>query len=483
MKKYLVILGAVAMLTTACSNNTISNSINHSNGHHHQGQIYENEQLFLTPNNGEQQLTFPELLAPTHVNGNHVTYELSAQEGKMSFINGVATTTFGYNGNFLGPVLRLANGQEVTIKLTNDLSEPTTFHWHGLEISGEVDGGPHDEIQPGESKSITFTVDQEAATLWYHPHPMGNTARQVYKGLAGLLYIEDDKSEALSLPKQYGVNDFPIIIQDRAFVDGQLQYENVANTLATLGDTIMINGVINPKMTVEGGQVRLRLLNGSNARNYKLHFNNDMPFQLIATDGGFINEPITLNSLTLGAGERAEIIVDLSAFANEQIILMDYETNLLPIDVTTSNNTFQIDTQLNNIAIDEQLALMEPTKHIKLEIKNNNYLINGQLFDMDRIDFKQKQGVTEVWEVENVITEDGAWEHPFHIHGTQFTVISVDGGAPDESLQGKKDTVNLLPGQKVRIAVSFPHTGIYMFHCHILEHEDAGMMGQIEVYE
>lgn len=479
MKKYLFILGSVAILT-ACSNNNLSDSI-HQNGHHH-GQIYENEQLNLISNTGEQELTFPELLVPTEVNGNHVTYELTAMEGKMSFIKGVETKTYGYNGNYLGPVIRLVKGQEVTIKLTNDLSEPTTFHWHGLEIPGEVDGGPHDEIQPGESKTITFTVDQDAATLWYHPHPMGNTSKQVYKGLAGLLYINDEKSEALLLPKQYGINDFPIIIQDRAFIDGKIQYENVANTLATLGDTIMINGVVNPKMSVAGGQVRLRILNGSNARNYKLHFNNDMPFQLIATDGGFVNEVKTMNTLNLGAGERAEIVVDLSAFANQQVVLMDYDTNLLPIDVTSGHETIAIDAKLNDIAIDEKLELIEPTKHIKLEIRDNKYLINGQTFDMDRIDLKQKQGVTEIWEIENVVTEDGAWEHPFHIHGTQFTVISVDGEAPDESLQGYKDTVTLQPGQKMRIAVSFPHTGLYMFHCHILEHEDAGMMGLIEVY-
>jgi len=480
MKKYLFVLGAVAMLT-ACSNNNTPDSAEHSS--HHHGHIYDNEQLLLIPNTGEQSLTFPEILVPTEVDGNHVTYELTAQEGKMSFINGVNTSTYGYNGNFLGPILRLVKGQEVTIKLTNDLSEPTTFHWHGLEISGEVDGGPHDEIQPGESKVITFTVEQEAATLWYHPHPMGNTANQVYKGLAGLLYIDDDNSEALSLPKDYGVNDFPIILQDRAFIEGQIQYENVANTLATLGDTIMINGVVNPKMSVESGQVRLRILNGSNARNYKLHFNNDMPFQLIATDGGFVNEVKSLTTLNLGAGERAEIVVDLSAYSNQHVILMDYDTVLLPIDVTAGSETIALDTQLNDKAIDEELASMEPTKHVKLEIKDNKYLLNGQTFDMDRIDFKQEQGVTEIWEIENVVTEDGAWEHPFHIHGTQFTVISVDGEAPDESLQGYKDTVTLQPSQKMRIAVSFPHTGIYMFHCHILEHEDAGMMGQIEVYK
>lgn len=482
MKKYLFILGATVLLV-ACNDQTdrieVSTTMDHQ---HNENMLYSNDHLTLISNTGEQLLTFPEILTPSEKDGNHVTYELTAQEGKMTFIDGVETNTYGYNGDFLGPTLRLTKGQEVTIKLTNKLAEPTTFHWHGLEISGDADGGPHAEIQPGETKTITFTVDQMAATLWYHPHPMGKTAEQVYKGLAGLLYIDDEKSENLSIPNEYGVNDFPIILQDRAFINGKIQYEDVANTMSTLGDTVMINGVVNPKIDVQNGKIRLRILNGSNARNYQLHFNNDLPFWLIATDGGFVNEAKTMTTLALGAGERAEIVVDVSKLANQQIILMDDETNLLPIHVTTGGAASELATTLNDTSSSKELLKMEPTKQITLEGMTNNFLINGQTYDMDRIDFKQKQGVTEVWEIENIISAEGGMAHPFHVHGTQFTVLSVDGEAPDESLQGYKDTVTIQPNQKIRIAISFPYKGIYMFHCHILEHEDAGMMGQIEVY-
>ena len=253
MKKIICLLSTFALLT-ACGGNgdqaepKVKEEAEH---HEHQGNHYDNKQLSLHSNTGEHSLTFPELLDPVSKKGDKVTYELTAQQGTMSFVDGVKTKTYGYNGDILGPTLRLKKGQEVTIKLKNALPEPTTFHWHGLEVAGDAtDGGPHETIKPGETKTITFTVNQQAATLWYHPHPMGNTASQVYKGLAGLLYIDDEKSESLHIPKEYGVDDFPIVLQDRTFVDGKIRYEEVANTMSTLGDTIMINGVVNPKLTV-----------------------------------------------------------------------------------------------------------------------------------------------------------------------------------------------------------------------------------------
>lgn len=453
-------------------------------GHEHQGERYHNEQLSLEDNEGLHALTFPPLLEPTAVNGNHIEYALTAQQGTMMFVDGVESDTYGYNGQFLGPVLRLKEGQNVTIKLTNDLPEPTTFHWHGLEVAGDArDGGPHAVIEPGVTETINFTVNQQAATLWYHPHPMGYTAAQVYKGLAGLLYIDDANSEALQLPKQYGVNDFPIILQDRTFVDGKIDYEQSANTMSTLGDTIMINGVIEPKLTAPREKVRLRILNGSNALTYYLRFENDMPFDLIATDGGFVNEATSLTELTLGAGERAEILVDLAQVEGDTLNLLNDETVLMPIDIVGEQSLIEYDAQLNEFSIPEDIAQLEPTKHVTMEGMTENFLLNGKSFDPERIDLRQKQGETEIWEIENIMSDEGAMAHPFHIHGTQFLVVSVNGEEPEASMQGYKDTITVQPMQKVRIAVKFPEKGIYMFHCHILEHEDVGMMGQIEVYE
>lgn len=481
MKKYVYILGATALLAS-CSGEHETKNTKTTAHEMHAGKIYTNAQQALKKNTGERALTYPPLLKPISENGNKITYELTAQKGQVEFTDGVKTETYGYNGDFLGPVLQLTKGQEVTIKLTNHLDEATTFHWHGLEISGDVDGGPHAEIQPEETKVITFTVNQDDATLWYHPHPMGKTAPQVFKGLAGLLYINDDTTADTQLPHEYAVDDFPLIIQDRTFVDGQLQYEDVANTMSTLGDTMMINGVVNPQMTVKKGHLRLRLLNGSNARPYNLRFDNDMPFTLIATDGGMMKNPEEMKSLALGAGERAEIIVDLSKMKQTKLALMNSETTILPIEIKGQGTTTSSHATSIKETPEKDYTDVEPTKKITLEGTTKQLLLNGKTYNMDRIDLKQQQGVTEVWEIENIINDEGAMAHPFHIHGTQFTVVYVNGEEPPANMQGLKDTITIQPNQKIRLAVSFPEKGIYMFHCHILEHEDAGMMGQIKVY-
>lgn len=484
MRKLLYILSASAALLAACSDEPTSKKepAEQEQAHAHHGTYYDNEQLVLQANEGIQPLTFPPLLEPVSRDGQHVKYALTAQKGEMTFVDDITTDTYGYNGNFLGPVMRLQQGEHVTVQLTNALDEATTFHWHGLEVVGDAtDGGPHAVIEPGVTETIEFVVKQQAATLWYHPHPMGHTAKQVYNGLAGLLYIDDENSLSRNLPRDYAVNDFPIVLQDRTFVDGEIVYEEVANTMSTLGDTVMINGVVNPAMTVNNEKVRLRLLNGSNALTYYLSFSNEMPFALLATDGGFLNEPQQLTKLTLGAGERAEILVDLTNVAD--VALMHDDIVLLPIETTGEIVDSTYDTALNDVTIPADVAIMEPTKHITMEGMTTNFLLNGQTYDEARIDLRQQRGVTEVWEIENIINEEGAMAHPFHIHGTQFSVISVNGETPDASMQGLKDTITVQPGQKVRIAVKFEEVGLYMYHCHILEHEDVGMMGQIEVYE
>lgn len=479
MNKWTLLLTTAALLA-ACGDTEEGTNVDPHAQHIHEGHYYDNEQLTLKDNKGEQALSFPPILEPTSMDGNSVTYDLTAQQGKMTFIDDIETNTYGYNGNFLGPVIRLKQGQDVQINVKNELTEPTTFHWHGLEVAGDAtDGGPHAVIEPGVTEQVQFTVEQQPATLWYHPHPMGYTAKQVYNGLAGLLYIDD---ENVDLPNDYAVNDFPLILQDRTFVDGKIVYEEVANTMSTLGDTVMINGVVNPYLTASREVVRLRVLNGSNSMQYDLKFDNDLPFQLIATDGGFVNKPETMQSLSLGAGERAEILVDLSKVEGDSLTLWNNEMELLPIRLSGERKVVQYADSLNEIEMTDELLNAEPSKVVTMEGMTKNFLLNGQTFDPERIDFKQEQGVTEVWEIGNVMSDEGAMAHPFHIHGTQFLVLSVNGETPDESLQGYKDTVTVYPMQKVRIAVRFPEKGVYMFHCHILEHEDVGMMGQIEVY-
>ncbi|WP_420794179.1 multicopper oxidase family protein [Paenibacillus qinlingensis] len=470
-----------------------SNNTNNSNGSmnmpgmEHSSMNMSHESVTeLKSSLGKNEMTFPKVLKPDFEDSNSISYTIRAQQGTFAIFDGMKTQTFGYNGDFLGPVIKLKKGMEVSFHLVNDLKENTTFHWHGLEVPGDVDGGPDKVLKPSESKTIKFTVKQDAATLWFHPHPMHETAEQVYKGLAGMIYIDDTNSEELSIPKMYGVDDLPIILQDKTFTaDKQLDYGKAMNEDGTTGDTLLINGVVDPKLTIDRKKVRLRILNGSNMRTYKLHFDNYMEFQQISSDGGFLNKPNTTKEIEIAPSERVEVIADLTKVNGNQVTLINEgNTKVLPIHLNESHDHSQqtIETNtLNDLALTDEIKNKEVTKTIKLAGMGNGVSINGKKFDENRIDFTQKQNETEVWEIENVKDSMGGMNHPFHIHGTQFQVISIDGVAPPENLSGLKDTISLKPGQKANIAVRFSEKGIYMFHCHILEHEDNGMMGQIKV--
>src|SRR5699024_4553013 len=167
-----------------------------------EGHMDHDEVVSLNDSTGENELKMPPVLESD--NEEELVYTVRAQKGETEIFDGTKTKTYGYNGSFLGPVLRFEKGDTVKIRTINELDEETTFHWHGLEVSGEEDGGPHSVIEPGEEKLIEFEVTQEASTLWFHPHPDGKTSEQVYNGLAGLIYIEDDNSRNLGLPDEYG---------------------------------------------------------------------------------------------------------------------------------------------------------------------------------------------------------------------------------------------------------------------------------------
>ncbi|WP_083394495.1 multicopper oxidase family protein [Planococcus donghaensis] len=439
----------------------------------------------LASSEGSNELAIPPLLEKQQ--GQNYDYEVVAQQGTTEFFNGISTETYGYNGDLLGPTLTIEEGKKVDVKITNDLNETTTFHWHGLEVAGEIDGGPFDEIQPGESRIITLEADQPAATLWYHPHVHEMTAEQVYRGLSGMLLIDSSDKEDPAIPNEYGVNDIPLIFQDRLFdEDKQLNYNQLMNEDGTLGDVSIVNGTINPKLTVTEPIMRFRLLNGSNARNYTFSLSNGASFTQIASDGSLLDEPVEIQELTLAASERAEILIDFSKLTAEEslAIINDEDVELLPFDVkldgATADSTEMWTTEEPFLSQEEKEMPVE--KNIELFGMMDMVTINGKKFDADRIDLRQEQGVTEVWEVYNKKDMMGGMIHPFHIHGTQFKVISRDGKEVDPDEQGLKDSILVNPGEKVKILVTFPEKGVYVFHCHILEHEDNGMMGQIEIY-
>lgn len=448
-----------------------------------EGHMSHVDVISLKDSTGENELKIPSMLERDDEEG--VIYTIRAQKGETEIFDGTETITYGYNGSFLGPMLRFDKGDKVRIRTINELEEETTFHWHGLEVSGDGDGGPHNTLKPGEEKLIEFEVTQEASTLWFHPHPEGKTAEQVYNGLAGLIYIEDDNSKSLGLPNDYGKNDIPLIFQDRIFDDEkQLNFSAIMNDDGTIGDTLLINGTLNPMLTVNKEKVRLRLLNGSNARNYTFKLNTGDSFVQIATDGGFLNEPVALKEITLTPSERAEIVVDFSQLntTNDLALTNEDGSILLPFEVSDqSGKISRVSGEMNNFSVTEEEKNMPVTKKVELFGMMDQVTINGKKFDPERIDFTQQQGVTEVWEIHNKPDMMGGMIHPFHIHGTQFKIISRDGKEPPENEQGWKDSISVHPDERVKIAIQFKHKGVYMFHCHILEHEDNGMMGQVKV--
>ena len=302
-----------------------------------------------------------------------------------------------------------------------------------------------------------------------------------------MLLIDEASGSELGLPNEYGVDDIPLIFQDRLFDENQqLNYDSLMDVDGTLGDTSIVNGTVNPKLTVTKPIMRFRILNGANARNYTFRLSNSASFTQIASDGSLLNKPVETKSVTLAASERAEILIDFSTMTDEEslAIINEEGAELLPFDVALDDSQVS-STEMwtaDEPFLTEQEKAMPVTKEIELFGMMDMVTINGKKFDPDRIDLRQEQGVTEVWEIYNKPDMMGGMIHPFHIHGTQFKIISRDGKETQPNEQGLKDSVLVEPGERVKLLVTFPEEGIFVFHCHILEHEDNGMMGQVEVY-
>lgn len=430
----------------------------------------------------QNKLPIPELLEDTNPDENIADFTLEPQEGKTSFIENKETDTMGYNGSFLGPVIRVNKGEQVNIHVKNKLNEATTLHWHGVEVDGENDGGPHQGIQKGSTWEPSFTINQPAATLWYHPHFIGSTATQAYKGLAGLFYIDDEVSKSLDIPKEYGVNDIPLVIQDRSFnKDGSFIYDtNMMD--GAVGDTILINGSINPYLDVKTEKVRFRIVNGANASNFELKLSNNDEFNQIASDGGFLEAPVKRNSIFLSPGERAEIIVDFSKYkVGSKIELKNNNESIMTFKVNEKvEDTTEIPSSLTSI---NRMASESATKERKFELTGMGHMvsINGEEFDMNTINEVGKYGETEIWTVTNPSSMMHSMGHPFHIHGIQFQILTRNGKEPEPEEMGWKDTVYIDSDEEVKLIVKFNNMGSYMYHCHILEHEEEGMMGQIKI--
>ena len=430
----------------------------------------------------------------TDANGTKL-FNLDINASTTEFFDGVQTITYGVNAGILGQTIRIHNGDKVKLTYNNNLREATTMHGHGMHLPAIMDGGPINKIQPGTSWSAEYTVNQTAATNWYHPHFMGKTAQQVYMGLAGFILIDDDESDALNLPKEYGVDDIPLALQDKRFdADGQIDYSPnmMEQRMGYKADVMLANGVINPYVDVPNKKVRFRVMNGSNARVYNLKFDDNRSFVQIATDNGFLEAPVSMNSLSLTPGERAEIIVDFTDESNTSVKLVDNNADLeiMQINVNLSaTTTSEVPTTLTTLTkLDPASAVKTRSFVYNMAAGDDGVMhmaINGKLMDINRIDEVVPVDSVEIWEITNLM----GMTHNFHIHGTHFYPIERDGSADKvaDNEKGYKDTIALPPRSTVKVIVKMTdytdaNTG-YMYHCHFLEHEDDGMMGQFSVVQ
>jgi len=470
---------------------------------------------------GLQPLAIPALDAGRTGEGDRA-FNLAIQAGRTEFIPGRPTPTIGVNATFLGPTLRCKAGEHVTMNVRNTLEFDSTLHWHGLHVPASADGGPHQVVSPGATWSPSFEIKQKAGLFWYHSHMMARTGAQVNAGLAGLILVEDDESASLGLPREYGVDDIPLVIQDRRFrADGRFDYLSAMpdRMMGFKGDVILVNGTVSPELTLRRRRTRLRLLNGSNSRIYNVARSDGRALIQIGTDGSLLERPVERRSVRLAPSERAEVLVDVEPdSALELVSLPDRVGGMMGMMGGMGNDeTFSVlrlksgrlesaETRLPARLIDVpswDARKADRTRSFVLEMGMMGMMgggmgrgmgmrgggmggmmdmtINGRSMDMERIDEEVPLGATEIWAIRNTTP----LAHPFHIHDIQFRILDRNGvpAAPYE--RGLKDTVLVDPSETVRVITQFTDYADverpYMYHCHILEHEDAGMMGQFIV--
>ena len=470
-------------------------------------------------------LPIPPVLQPLRRDTTTDYYEMTLKPALAHILPGLTTPIWGYNGIFPGPTIEARRGRTTAIRQINALPVPVSTHLHGGKTPPTSDGYPMDLILPPDptpfqasltdasmrrfmgpnglgrslqmqmqqTKEYVYPNDQPASIHWYHDHRMDFTGPQVYKGLAGLYLIRDEVDDALPLPK--GEYDIPLMITDRTFnADGSFFYPSLDPTLTStpgvlgkyyngmLGDTLLVNGAVQPFLEVATAKYRFRLLNASNARVYQLALSSHQSFVQIGSDGGLLPAPALRQTIRISPAERFDVIIDFSHVPVGSHIVLK---NLLGDERTTDIMRFDVVRQTKDEStIPTTLAPFEvihpseslTTRTFQFFYGLGMWTINGTYFDPNRADATPRLGTTEIWE----FTSDG--NHPIHMHLVNFQVLSRDGRAPDPEDAGNKDTVFLKAGEKARVITRFDgYRGLYVFHCHNAEHEDMRMMGQFEV--
>jgi len=453
-------------------------------------------------------LAIPDTLSGSAIN-------LTIKDSSRTWYAGYSTNTIGLNTSYLGPTLILQKGTLTQFNVQNLLADTTTIHWHGLHLAPSNDGGPHTTIAPSSIWTPSFPIMDQAGTYWYHSHLHNKTVEQVTKGEAGLIIIRDSIEATINLPRKYNVDDFPIIIQTKCFDSNKQLAVNTA------GDSvIMVNGTLSPYLQVPAQVIRLRLLNASINRIFKLGLHNNQNIIQIGSDGGLLSQPVSLSRLQLAPGERAEVLLDLTGMQGQQININSYSSELangiygaanpsamgpgvipgyasnplnginfkilqLNITTPTSNPITSIPTNLVPVnplpASSANLTFpisISPQAMGPNGMLNGPFQLNNQLFNMQTINHTTTLGSTEIWS----ITNNTAIAHPFHVHGLQFYVLDRNGFAPPVNEQGRKDVIMVYAQETIKIIMQFEdftdNVIPFMYHCHMLTHEEDGMMAQ-----
>ena len=463
------------------------------------------------------------------------TYQATVNSGDVAAVQPIP-------GSYLGPIIRVRTGQKLRVTFENALPDPaqsSIIHWHGLHTPANVDGHTSAVVKPGERYVYEFTVNERAGTYWFHPHPHGTIGQQVIMGLAGLFLVSDEEEDAAGLPT--GAYDIPVVIQDRTFDDqNQFVYSPDPNSqmMGFLGERILVDGVPDLSLDLATRAYRLRLLNGSNSRIYKLAWDTGTPLTVIGSDGGLLEAPVTRQFVMLAPGERIELWADLrdvpvgttlalvsQAFEGAEgvgaaggMAGMDHSgmggtgngnapalgsaLDILRVHVATQEaETLTLPTTLSRI---ERFRLEDAVNRdnprpVALSLRGMEWRINGRTYEMDAVAPEEivRLNTLELWEIINETNPGEMMDplgmaHPIHIHGGQFQVVGrevlpelragwegVKDGYVDE---GWKDTVLVMPGERVRLLMAFrDYPGTYVYHCHNIEHEDAGMMRNYRV--
>ena len=414
---------------------------------------------------------------------NVIAIELEAREVEWSLAPGATVQAWAFNGQVPGPVIEGRVGDVVEVRLTNRLPEPTAIHWHGLRLPASMDGTEMVQklVQPGESFTYRFKL-LDAGTFWYHPH--ANETVQLERGLYGALIVRGEDEPVLDREQVLVLDDMKLDRKGRlAKFGGFVQWHDGRE-----GDARLVNGKIEPTLSIAAGQIeRWRVVNASSARYVRLSIGRT-PFRLLGTDGGLLEAPVTVDDVLLAPGDRADIAV--GPFAEGQEIAVEalrYWRTTIKRRSDERFATLRVGAPKPSAAvIPHRLRVIEPLAPssakpnrtvdfgIKYSLRRGmDFVVNGERHDVDE---PVKIGELQVWDVVNSTLMD----HPFHLHGYFFQVLSVNGKAPE--WRSWEDVVNLPPKSTTRIAwMPDERPGSWMYHCHILEHHASGMMAHFDV--